>query len=120
MVFVHWVDKALEWLALSGYYGSIVVATITEAKNRLSALIDQVRGGESVLIVDRGTPVARLESAVSAAADAEGRIARLERAGNVRPARKAPAIDLLSTEGPRLRSGASAVAAILEERRGGR
>jgi prevent-host-death family protein len=51
----------------------MLVATITEAKNRLSALIDQVRSGESVLIVDRGIPVARLESAVSAAPDAEGR-----------------------------------------------
>src|SRR5271163_1806176 len=98
----------------------IVVATITEAKNRLSALIDQVRGGESVLIVDRGTPVARLESAVSAAPDAEGRIARLERAGSVRAARKPPAIDLLSQAPPSPRAGASAVAAILEERRGGR
>jgi len=98
----------------------MVVATITEAKNKLSALIDQVRGGESVLIVDRGTPVARLESAVSAAPDAEGRVARLERTGSVRAARRPPALELLSTEGPRLRPGASAVAAILDERREGR
>jgi prevent-host-death family protein len=98
----------------------VLVATITEAKNRLSALIDHVRGGESVLIVDRGTPVARLESAVSAAPDAEGRIARLERAGTVRAARKPPAIDLLSKKPPSPRPGASGVAALLEERRGGR
>jgi prevent-host-death family protein len=98
----------------------MLVATITEAKNRLSALIDHVRSGESVLIVDRGTPVARLESAVSAAPDAEGRIARLERAGSVRAARKPPAIDLLSQARPSPRPGASAVAAILEERREGR
>ncbi len=98
----------------------MVVATITEAKNRLSALIDRVRSGESVLIVDRGTPVARLESAVSGAPDAEGKIARLERTGSVRAARKPPAIDLLSEEAPSLRPGASAVAAILEERREGR
>jgi prevent-host-death family protein len=98
----------------------MVVATITEAKNRLSALIDQVRSGESVLIVDRGTPVARLESAVSASPDAEGRIARLERAGTVRAARKPPAIDLLSREALSLRPGTSAVVAILDERREGR
>jgi prevent-host-death family protein len=98
----------------------MLVATITEAKNGLSALIDRVRAGESVLIVDRGTPVARLESAVSAAPDAEGRIARLERTGAVRAARKAPAIELLSTSPPSPRSGASAVAALLEERREGR
>ncbi len=97
----------------------MVVATITEAKNRLSALIDQVRAGESVLIVDRGTPVARLESAVSGP-HVEGRIARLERAGAVRAARGAPATELLSSSPPSPLSGASAVAALLEERREGR
>ena len=35
-------------------------ASITEAKNNLSALIDRVKAGASVLIVDRGRPVARL------------------------------------------------------------
>jgi prevent-host-death family protein len=112
--------KSLNSWCLPAILALMLVATITEAKNRLSALIDQVRNGESVLIVDRGTPVARLESAVSAAPDAEGRIARLERAGSVRAARKPPAIDLLSKEAPTLRAGVSAVAAILEERREGR
>jgi prevent-host-death family protein len=98
----------------------MLVATITEAKNRLSALIDHVRAGESVLIVDRGIPVARLESAVSADVDPEGRIARLERAGAVRPARRAPATEVLSSRPPSTRPGASAVAVLLEERRTGR
>jgi prevent-host-death family protein len=98
----------------------MLVATITEAKNQLSALIDRVRGGESVLIVDRGIPVARLESAVGSDLDADGRIARLERAGAVRAARKPPATDLLSHEPPSARRGASAVHALLEERRAGR
>lgn len=98
----------------------MVLATITEAKNGLSALIDQVRAGESVLIMDRGTPVARLESAVSASPDAEGRIARLERAGAVRAASKPPVTELLRTRPPALRAGASAVAALIEERREGR
>ena len=98
----------------------MLVATITEAKNGLSALIDHVRGGESVLIVERGIPVARLESAVSAGADPQGRIARLERAGAVRPARRPPATEVLSTTPPSARPGASAVAALLEDRRAGR
>ena len=98
----------------------MLVATITEAKNGLSALIDHVRGGESVPIVDRGIPVARLESAVSAGADPQGRIARLERAGAVRPARRPPATEVLSTTPPSARPGASAVAALLEDRRAGR
>lgn len=98
----------------------MLIATITEAKNRLSALIDQARAGESILIVDRGTPVARLESAVGGAPDAEGRIARLQRAGAVRAAAKPPAMQVLSTPPPSARPGASAVAALLEERREGR
>ncbi|HEV3228683.1 MAG TPA: type II toxin-antitoxin system prevent-host-death family antitoxin [Solirubrobacteraceae bacterium] len=98
----------------------MVIATITEAKNRLSALIDRVRAGESVLIVDRGIPVARLESAVAPPADADGKIARLERAGAVRSARKPPAREVLSRKPPSPRRGASAVDALLDERRGGR
>jgi prevent-host-death family protein len=95
----------------------MVTATITEAKNQLSALIDRVRGGESVLILDRGIPVARLESAIG---DGDGKIARLERAGVVRAARNPPATELLSRTPPSPRPGVSAVDALLEERRGGR
>lgn len=95
----------------------MLVATITEAKNRLSALIDQVRGGESVLIVDRGIPVARLESAIGVELEDGGRVARLERAGVVRSARKPPAREVLSARPPSPRSGASAVRVLLEDRR---
>jgi prevent-host-death family protein len=35
-------------------------ASISQAKNRLSAYVDMVRRGESIVITDRGTPVARL------------------------------------------------------------
>jgi prevent-host-death family protein len=65
-------------------------ATITEAKNGLSALIDRVRAGETILITDRGVPVARLEPANSADDDDEGRLARLERAGVIRRGRGDP------------------------------
>lgn len=98
----------------------MLVATITEAKNTLSALIDRVRGGESVLIVDRGIPVARLESAVGADLDADGKIARLERIGAVRAARTSPASELLAESPPDPQRGASAVGALLDERRSGR
>jgi prevent-host-death family protein len=43
--------------------------TPAEAKNTLSALIDGVKGGSPVLIVDRGRPVARLEPVCGAASD---------------------------------------------------
>jgi len=62
-------------------------ASITDAKNRLSALIDRVRHGDTIVIEDRGVPVARLESVTTAGGDAsDGRLARLEREGLVRRA----------------------------------
>jgi prevent-host-death family protein len=94
-------------------------ATITQAKNGLSALIDRVRSGESVLILDRGTPVARLEPIVGRG-HVDGRLQRLERAGIVRPAVSAPPIDLIRAPGPALPPGVSAIATVLEERRDGR
>ncbi len=49
-------------------------ASITEAKNNLSALIDSVKGGSPVLIVDRGRPVARLESVSNTGATDDDRL----------------------------------------------
>jgi prevent-host-death family protein len=94
-------------------------ATITEAKNRLSALIDRVRGGESILILDRGVPVARLEP-VAGFPDPTGRLRRLERAGLIRVVEAPPPLELLRMPAPPLAPGASAVDAILAERRSGR
>ena len=94
-------------------------ATITEAKNGLSALIDLVRAGETVVITDRGRAVATL-GPVRSSADASGRLARLQRAGVVRVATADPPLDLILTPPPRLPSGVSAVEALLEERRTGR
>ena len=94
-------------------------ATITEAKNRLSALIDRVRGGETILILDRGVPVARLEP-VAASPDPTGRLRRLERAGVMRVGNAPPPLDLLRRPAPIVAPGASSVEALLEERRSGR
>lgn len=47
------------------YYSYMKIATISETKNRLSSLIDRVRHGESVIIVDRNRPVARPEPVVA-------------------------------------------------------
>src|ERR1700731_929578 len=53
-------------------------ASITEAKNSLSALIDGLKAGSPVLIVDRGRPVARLEPVTgSAREEPDGRLSRL-------------------------------------------
>ncbi len=95
-------------------------ATLTETKNNLSALIDQVRHGETILVLDRGRPVARIESAVTAPSQAGGRLARLERRGIVRRAQVAMPRQLVEGEPPSARDGASALAALLEERESGR
>lgn len=94
-------------------------ASITEAKNKLSALIDGLKNGSPVLIVDRGRPVARLEPAAPGREGGET-LSRLVRHGIVRPRRAAPTKLLFTTPPPRLRAGASAVAALLEEREQGR
>src|SRR6267143_499672 len=83
-------------------------ASITEAKNNLSALIDSVKGGSSVLIMDRGRPVARLEPVSGGRPDDDSRLARLVREGIVRPARRGVAKELLATKPERLKQVANA------------
>jgi prevent-host-death family protein len=96
--------------------------SISEAKNRLSALIDGLKSGSPVLIVDRGRPVARLEPVADGAQeDDDGRLARLIRNGVVRPGRrKGLPKSFFTEELPRLKVGASVLEALLEERREGR
>lgn len=94
-------------------------ATITEAKNGLSALLDQVKAGETVVLTDRGVPIARIEP-MTAAADANGRKERLVRAGILRPGRSGRIPQwLLDTPGPTAPDGVSLVAAVIEERESG-
>jgi len=95
-------------------------ASVTEAKNNLSALIDSVKGGSPVLIVDRGRPVARLEPVSGLRADDGSRLARLVRDGTVRPARAGVPRALIAAKPPRPRAGASGVQALLQDRRDGR
>jgi prevent-host-death family protein len=100
---------------------SMKKASITEAKNNLSALIDGLKGGSPVLIVDRGRPVARLEPVTSGREpDHEGRLSRLVREGIVRPGRAPLSRALLAGQPPRPKRGASAVGLLIEERRDGR
>ena len=89
-------------------------ATITEVKNQLSAIIDRVRAGETVIVTDRGQPVATIEP-VRADADDEARLVRSSGAASFDRLRsRHPAPGTL----PEVR--ASAVDALIEERRSGR
>ncbi|MGH7105305.1 MAG: type II toxin-antitoxin system Phd/YefM family antitoxin [Acetobacteraceae bacterium] len=96
-------------------------ASITEAKNSLSALIDGLKSGSPVLIVDRGRPVARLEPVTGDHDEGkDGRLSRLIRDGLVRPRRARPSRAIFTSNPPRAQAGASAVEALIEERREGR
>jgi prevent-host-death family protein len=96
-------------------------ASISEAKNRLSAYIDLVRKGETVLITDRNTPVAQLVPLQRAAnADDEAWLQALERKGLIKRASKRAPSALLQTPPPKLPPGVSLLDALLEERHSGR
>ncbi len=99
----------------------MVRAGIAEAKNTLSALLDRVRAGESVIIEDRGVPVARLESVCAPGQrDTAGRAARLVRQGLVRPAAGQTPPDVLNAPPPKPRGPLTASDALIAERRHGR
>jgi prevent-host-death family protein len=91
--------------------------SISAAKNGLSALIDRVRHGESIIIEDRGVPVARIESVASPGQrEVAGRAARLARQGALRPAIAPAPRRILSTAPPRPRDGARLSDAVIAER----
>lgn len=96
-------------------------ASITEAKNGLSALIDRVRHGDAIVIEDRGVPVARLEPILTPGrSDTVGRTTRLVRHGVLRPAAAPPPRRVLAADPPTPRPRASLSQALIDERRSGR
>lgn len=97
------------------------IATISQTKNNFSAMIDRVRNGETILIMDRNRPVARLEPIVTPGeCDPEGRIERLERQGALRRGTEASVAEVLRKRPPRPREGGDVLEALLSERGQGR
>src|SRR4051794_2391843 len=95
-------------------------ASVSETKNNLSAILRHVREGESYLIVDRGTPVARLDPVGAEAKGADQRRADLENKGVLRRGRGKIRKDILETPPPRLPANVSALEILLKEREEGR
>ncbi len=92
----------------------MVHASITEARNGFSGLLKHVRQGESVLITDRGKPVARLEPCL---ASDDPRIARLEAEGVLSPPREKLDLEgFLKVRLPRLPDGVRASDAVTADR----
>lgn len=81
------------------YSSQMKRATLTDTKNNLSALVDQVQHEGD---------------------DPEGRLSRLERQGLLRRASDPLPQEILMAAAPRPTEGASALAALLDERRNGR
>jgi prevent-host-death family protein len=92
-------------------------ASISEAKNKLSAYLELVRRGETVLITDRNVPVAQL-APLSAAlrGDDEARLQSLERRGVIRRAKIRPGKDFLKRLPPVPKVKGDVLAALLAER----
>lgn len=92
-------------------------ATISQLKNQLSAYMRKVKAGETVLILERDQPVARIEPLASHGADKE-RLVRLERAGLIRRAKRPLSLERLRKEAARPKK--SVLEALIEDRREGR
>ncbi len=92
-------------------------ATISELRKHLSAYLEKVRAGESVLILDRNRPVARLVG-VAAQEPADDWLARLESEGLLRRALGPIPKELL--EEPPPKPGKSVLEALIEGRRSDR
>ena len=88
-------------------------ATISELKNRLSAYLKEVQAGETILVLDRDQPVARIER-VEAEAHPEGLLGRLERAGLLHRGTGRMPMKLLRSAAPK--SKKSVVKALLLDR----
>ena len=91
-------------------------ASISTTKNQLSALIEQVRHGETILITDHDRPVARLIPVGSENGQSD-ELALLERKGILRRGH-GMACRLAPPSVPQ--QHASALQALLEERESGR
>ena len=105
---------------LHDHRGHMRRASISEAKNRLSALLSVVRGGEAVLITHRGRPVARIEPCHIDGADAQHAVAEILRRGVAVPPRTPLDVErFLGAPVARLTEGLRATEIIVAERGAG-
>lgn len=101
----------------SGYVGHMKTATISYTKNHLSALIEQVKRGETVTILDRTKPVARMVPIVSTGdAEWDRKLDDLERRGITKQDRAATIEWLLREPPPKAKPGFSITDALIEMR----
>lgn len=94
------------------------VASVSETKSKLSALLDRVKAGETITITDRGVPVAQIVPLAGAGeVDRDARLASLERRGLItRPKNEERDLRWL-LDRPLPKFEESVLEALLEERR---
>jgi prevent-host-death family protein len=90
--------------------------SISELRNQLSACLQNVRRGETVVVHDRSRPVARIDRVADE--DDQDRVAELQRSGQLAPPVDPLPLDRLRSPAPR--SIESVLHALLEERQAGR
>ena len=92
---------------------------ISQTKNSLSALLEEVKRGETIVITDRHKPVATIERYTPTFGDTAG-VEELVRAGVVTPPRRPLDVEaFFSSESPRLHDGVRAAHLIVAEREEG-
>jgi antitoxin (DNA-binding transcriptional repressor) of toxin-antitoxin stability system len=92
-------------------------ATISQTKNQLSALLEHVKRGEEVLILERDVPIARIVPVHGVGPrDAGSMLAELERRGVVRTSRKPADAKLTARLGPPPVARGDILAALLADR----
>ncbi len=88
--------------------------SVSELKNQLSRYLRLVKRGETIEILERSVPVARLEGVPNGATSGDGHLERLRRDGIVLPAKRRACVELLE-ESP-IPCRADAVQAVIDER----
>jgi len=99
------------------------IANISYTKNHLSELLDRVKEGESILIVDRKTPVARLEPMTrrGESADEPAWIETQVRSGAIsRPSKAVQSEQIVGRKLPKPKAGGDVLRALLRDREEGR
>ncbi|MEP7344647.1 MAG: type II toxin-antitoxin system prevent-host-death family antitoxin [Gemmatimonadaceae bacterium] len=89
--------------------------SVSDAKNNLSAILREVRGGATILITDRGLTVARLSPPAAARGIPAAAVELAQRGRLVLPERQ-PTAKWLDLPRPKARGKASALRALLDER----
>jgi antitoxin (DNA-binding transcriptional repressor) of toxin-antitoxin stability system len=92
-------------------------ATISELKNALSAYLKKVCAGQTVVVMDRDRPIARLER-IDPSLLPDERLQRLARDGLLVRAKRP--LDLAALRRPAPKPGRPVTEALLEERQEGR